>query len=456
MNILLINPHGNISFVNPPLGLLYIASVLKANNHNVYIKDYNIEKPDYPVLFSFIREKEIKAAGISIVTPKVYNSIDIVNKIRSSFPELVIIAGGPHATLMPEQLLQENSAFDYIVQGEGEFRMNDLINSIEKNIPVNEIDGLAYKSNGKIINNLPKNFIEDLNTILPPARELIDISIYSKYMKTLYSPATSMMTSRGCPYQCIYCSKPVTGKRFRSISPENVIKEITHLVNEYKIREIVFYDDSFTFDKERAMKICDLIIQNRIKIKWHCETRVNLVSKELLEKMKQAGCYMIAYGIESGSERMLKKLKKGVSPEQIRTAVKLTNEAGIKVLGYFMFGIPEETEADIKETLDFSKDLNLDYVQYSIATAYPGTELYEIAKQQNKLTSDWSKSIYALGGKPLVSLSEIPVDMLYKYVQKAYSSFYFRPGYIFKKIKDLKNIEYLKYYMRGLQKLLKV
>lgn len=456
MNILLVNPPGNISFINPPLGLLYISAVLKESNHNVSLIDYNIKKFSEQNLSNFIKEKKIKAVGISIVTPKVYNASALAKTIKNNFPGIILIAGGPHATLLPEQLISDCPAFDFVVQGEGEFRLRNLINNLEKNIPFDEIDGLAYKNNGEIINNPPKCFIDDLNKIPTPSRELVDIATYSKHMKTLYSPATSMMTSRGCPYQCIYCSKAVTGSKVRSLSPENVIKEIKFLVNDYKIKEIVFYDDSFTFNKDRVVKICDLIIENKLKIKWHCETRVNLVNKELLTKMKQAGCYMIGYGIESGSEKMLKKLKKGITLEQIRNTIKITNEAGIKVLGYFMVGIPEETKEDINETIKFSKQLNPDYVQFAIATAYPGTELYEIAKQQNKLTKDWSKSIYALGGKPIISLSDIPVEELYKNIQKAYFSFYFRPSYIIKKISELKNFRYFSYYIRGFLKLFKI
>ncbi|MFA6923453.1 MAG: radical SAM protein [Bacteroidales bacterium] len=456
MNILLINPPGTVTFVNPPLGILYIAAILKKENHNISIIDYNLENLNYQKLFDFINEKEIKAIGISIVTPKVYSAMDMAAAIRKNFPEIFIIAGGPHATLMPEQLMNECPAINYVIQGEGEFRMRDLIRNLEKKLPVNEIDGLAFKKDGKIINNPPQNSIEDINILPMPSRELIDINKYSSYMKTILSPATTMITSRGCPYKCIYCSKPITGKKIRSLNPENVVNEIQFLVDNYKIREIIFYDDSFTFNQERVLEICNLIIQKGIKIKWHCETRVNLINENLLKKMKEAGCYLIGYGIESGSNRLLKILQKGITIEQIENAVSITKKAGIKVLGYFMFGIPGETEEDIKQTIKLSKKLGVDFAQFSIATAYPGTELFEIAKSQNKVSADWSKSIYALGSKPIISISDIPVEKLYSYMKKAYFSFYFRPLYIFNKIKNIKTLNDFLYYFRGLKTMLKV
>jgi len=455
MNILLINPPGTVSFVSPPLGLLCIAGLLNANNHNVHIVDYNIEELDYPKFFNFIREKEINAVGISIVTPNVYTSMELSVAIRKKIPEIIIIAGGPHATLMPEQLLTECTAINYVIQGEGEFRMLDLITSIENRKPVDEMDGLAFMKDNNITNNPARKFIEDLNVLPPPAWNLVDILKYSSFMKTSLLPATTMMTSRGCPYQCIYCSKPVTGTRLRALTPENVVKEIEFLIQKYKIKEIIFYDDSFTLNKDRAMKICELIIQKGIKIKWQCETRVNLVNKELLEKMKQAGCYLIAYGIESGSERVLKILKKGITIEQIRIAIELTRKAGIKIIGYFMVGIPGETADEIKQTVKFSKSLDIDFAQYSIATAYPGTELFQIAKSQNKISGDWSKSIYAWGAAPIMSLSDIPVKELASYTRKAYKSFYFRPSYIIKKIKGIKTYDDFLYYFRGFKTLFK-
>lgn len=456
MNVLLINPPGKISFISPPLGLLYIAASLKEDGHNVSLVDYNLEKISDDDLYRIIAGRKIEAVGISVVTPKVYGAMRLARLIKERNPHIIIIAGGPHATLVPEELIKECPSIDFIIQGEGEIRSRELFSKLENKTDYGSVDGLVFKKSGQIINNKVKDYIADLNALPLPARELIDIKHYANKLKTSVYPATTMMTSRGCPFQCIYCSKPITGSRIRSVSPKKVLEEIEELVNKYDIREIIFYDDSFTIDKPRVMKICDMIIERKIKVRWQCETRVNLVDQEMLDKMKEAGCYLIAYGIESGSDRVLSILKKGIVKEQIRKAVEITKKARIQILGYFMLGIPGETEQDIKETIKFSKELDLDFAQFSIATAYPGTELYRIAKQNNKITNDWSKSIYALGGKPLISLSDVPVDKLYFYAKKAYSSFYFRPSYILKKISSIKSTQDLIYNIRGLFTLFKV
>jgi radical SAM superfamily enzyme YgiQ (UPF0313 family) len=445
-----------VSFVSPPLGLLYIAAALKKNGHNVSVIDYSLEKLDHKNLAARIEQEKTGLVGISTVTPKIYDAMELAEFIKKEFPEMIIAAGGPHATLLPEAVLKDCPSIDFIVQGEGEFALNALVERLENNLTADGLDGIAFRKGKEIINNPLKEYIADLNSIPMPDRELIDINRYSGFLKTSVSPATTIMTSRGCPYRCIYCSKPVTGEKVRATTPENVIKEIKFLMSQYGIKEIIFYDDSFTINRKRAIKICDLIIKNDIKVKWQCETRVNLVDEELLIKMRKAGCYVIAYGIESGSDRVLKVLKKGVTTDQMKKAVKLTKRAGIQIVGYFMLGIPSETEEEIKETINFAKSLNLNYAQFAVATAFPGTELYKMAKDQNKINEDWSKSIYALGGKPLVSLSDVPIDRLDHYVKKAYRSFYYRPSYILKKISGIRSFKDLIYNLKGFKTLLKI
>jgi len=203
--------------------------------------------------------------------------------------------------------------------------------------------------------------------------------------------------------------------------------------------------------------LCQLIIKENLKINWKCETRVNLVDKELLETMKKAGCYLISYGFESGNQRILNILKKGTTLEQIKKAVYLTREAGIEILGYFMLGIPGETKKEIEQTIDLAKNLNLDYVQFSIATAYPGTELYQIVQRQGKLSKNFLAGFYALGQqKGIVSLCDIDPKVLQRYLKRAYWSFYFRLTYIWQRIANIKSLNDLKYNLKGLKTLLRI
>ena len=456
MKILLLYPPGNTSFISPPLGLLYIAATLLKDNHEVYILDYLIENFTEEHLAGFIKDKKIELVGISVVTPLANQAKTVSEIIRKNFPEIKIIMGGPHPTLLPEETLKNCPAVDFLTLGEGELRLPKLIASLNEN-NFNSLDGLAFRQENEIVINPVAEYIEDLDRLPFPARHLVDLEKYSRKMASRHFPATTMFTTRGCPFHCIYCSKPISGKMFRKRSPENVIKEIELLKRDFGIKEIIFYDDTITFDRERIWKICQLLIEKRLNIKWKCETRVNLVDKELLQKMKEAGCYMIAFGIESGSQRVLDILRKGITLQQIENAVGWANSASISVLGYFMLGIPGETEEEIEATIKLAKRLNIDYAQFSIATAFPGTELYEIAKKAGKIDTDWSKSFYALSGvKAETSLSNVPIEKLREYLKKAYRSFYFRPGYIWRRIKNIRTTDDLRYNLKGIKKLLKI
>lgn len=456
MTILLINPPGKTSFICPPLGLAYIAASLQKFSHRVVIIDYLLNKFKEQELLRIIRHEDPLVIGITAVTPNIKNAISLAELIKASFPDKIIVLGGPHVTLEPEKTLEKSNKIDYIVRGESEIKFPKLIECISKNENPQGISGLTFRKNNKIISTPDGDFIEDLDKLSFPARELLDIEEYSKRLSSFRKPVTTIFTSRGCPYNCIYCSKPITGQRFRSRSPQNIISEIILLKEKYNINELQFYDDSFTFDRDRVIEICRLLIENKIEIRWKCETRVNLIDEELLKTMKQAGCYLIAYGIESGSQQILDVLKKNITIKQIETAIKLTKKLGIKTVGYFMLGIPKENEKDIEQTISFSKELGLDYAQFAIAVAYPKTELYRIAEQSNKINDDWSKSIYALGGKPIISLSDIPIKRLYGYTKKAYRAFYFRPQFVFEKIKKIKSINDLIYNIKGLLALLKI
>lgn len=456
MTILLINPPGKTSLICPPLGLAYVAASLQKSNHRVIILDYLLEKFSEKKLLKFIKKENAFIIGLTAVTPNIKKALFLAEIIKKKFPEKIIVLGGAHVTLKPREILEKTKNIDYIFRGEGEIRFPKLIEYILKKENPENLPGLTFRKNKQIINTPDATFIENLDELPFPARELLNIKKYSKYLNNLKKPATTIFTSRGCPYHCIYCSKPITGTKFRPRSPENIISEIELLKNEYGIKELQFYDDTFTLDKERVLKICQLLIEKKIKIQWKCETRINLVDEELLKIMKKAGCYFIAYGIESGNQRILNFLKKSTTIEQIKNAVMLTKKTNIKVLGYFMLGIPTENEKEIKQTIKFSKELNLDYVQFAIATAYPGTDLYNIAKQSGKISNDWTQAFYALGTKSTISLSEVPIKKLRSYLKKAYISFYFRPTYIWKKLRNINSPLDIVYYFRSAKNLFKI
>ena len=448
MKVVLINPPGKSSFLTPPLGLMYVASSLKKAGKTPRILDFMLD--DFKEDFLFENIKDAKYIGISAVTPLIHSAISLASLIKKRFPEKKIILGGPHASLLPKETLEKGKCIDYIIKGEGEERIVSLIDYLEGRKV--ELDGVVFSRGEKIIDLPITGLIENLDAIPFPDRSLIPFERYSDKLNSRRKPACTMITSRGCPFWCIYCSKPIFGNTVRQRSPENIIEEIKYLKEKYNVKEIIFYDDSFTINREHTIRLCQMIIDRNMDISFKCETRVNLVDKDLLLLMKKAGCYLMGYGIESGSQRVLDILKKNTTIEQIKEAVKTTKQAGIEVLGYFMMGIPGETEEDIKETINFSRQLDLDYAQFSIATAFPGTELYKTTK----VKTNWSKSFYALGEKHNTSLSDVNIEKLNHYLKKAYYSFYFRPFFIINKIRRINSFSTLKYYLRGLKNILKI
>lgn len=456
MKILLINPPGKTSFITPPLGLLYLAASLRKAGHQPLILDFLLEKFDQNSLFKIITQG-VKVIGISAVTPLIHNAIFLADLIKKKFPEKIIVLGGPHPTLLPKETLENCQGVDFIIKGEGEERINSFIDYLEGKKKEEGLDGIAFKKDGEIIDLPQKKYIENLDNLPFPARELVSIEKYSEVLDSAKKPATTLITSRGCPFKCIYCSKPVFGNFFRARTPENILKEIEFLKEKYKIKEIIFYDDSFTLDRERIIKLCQLLIEKNLNISWKCETRVNLIDEELLQLMKKAGCHLIGYGIESGNQEILNILKKGITIAAIQKAVKMTKKAKIDALGYFMLGIPGETEKEIKETINFAKSLNLDFVQFSIATAYPGTELYALAETQGKLPKDFQGAFYALGSQEeITSLCDLTPQILKSYLKKAYRSFYLRPSYISQKISKIRSSTDIIFYLKGLRKLIKL
>jgi anaerobic magnesium-protoporphyrin IX monomethyl ester cyclase len=274
----------------------------------------------------------------------------------------------------------------------------------------------------------------------------------------LASPFAAIVTSRGCPYRCAYCSKPVFGSKFRAQSPARVVEEVTYLKEKFGVKEIAFYDDIFTLDKKRAHDIAEATIQKGIKIFWTCEARVNLVDRELLYHMKQAGCYAIAYGIESASPDILKTLKKDITLEQVEAAVRISREVGLQTIGYLMLGSPGETPDTIRQTIDFARKLKLDFAQFSVTTPYPGTELYELYMQDRHDNIPWESFVYAGTDSrmtPIFETNHLSRNDLKRWTRRAYRQFYLRPAYLWQRLRRLTNPGALKMNLKGFGMLLR-
>lgn len=396
MNILLVNPACREPALIP-LGLGYIASVLRRQGHNVKIMDLNAENKDLPAIEKELASIEYELIGIGGLTTtygfvKKFSSIS--KKVK---PEAKIIAGNMVSTAHPALLLQ-NSDVDICVIDEGELTIDELAHKI-KNFPnLQDIDGIAFKRDDEIITTKPRRRIKDLDNIPFPAWDLFPMDRY------LYNPiynehgrrSVNVSAVRGCPFQCIYCSRPF-GSLTIARSADSVISEVRALVERYRVEFIAFSDDLFITNRRWVMDLCDKLMNERMGVGWGTSGRVNLVDMELLRKMRKAGCETLSYGFESGSQKILDNMKKAVTIEQAKKAIDMTRRAGIAVEGSFMIGMIGETEETVNETVDFIKKTGLTLHRFFYTTPYPGTPLYEIARKMGRIPCDEDKYVTSLG-----------------------------------------------------------
>jgi anaerobic magnesium-protoporphyrin IX monomethyl ester cyclase len=457
VKIALVNPPQFTRYPQPPMGLALIAAVLEDKGYEVNVIDANALQLKPEDVISRLADADV--AGITAMTPTISKAIDIARQIKEVKPELPVILGGAHATLLPEETLKAAPEIDILVRGEGEETVIELLQALENKQPLDEIKGISYRKDGKIISSPMRTGTIDLDSLPVLAYHLLPWKKYRPHPPHGRAlPFAVIITSRGCPFQCAYCSKPIFGNKFRAQSPERVVEELAFYQGELGIKEFAFYDDVFTMDKKRAYAIADKIIEKGLRLQWTCETRVDLVDGELLSHMKRAGCYSVAYGIESASQEILDTINKGITLEQIEESVRMTHEAGLQTVGYFMIGSPGESPETIRSTVRLAKKLKLDFAQFSVTTPFPGTRLYEIY-MNNRENGDipWDSFVYAGTGKGITPVFENDLlgrDEIQYWTRRAYREFYLRPSYIWQRIRRTTSIGDLKVGIKGLSMLL--
>lgn len=458
MKILLINPYWEEStYLVPSLGLAYITSMLLLDKHTVKIVDCTAERIKTDKLKEIVEEFSPDIVGITSMTAMIYEAIKTAKAVKS-VSNAKVIMGGVHPSLLPEEVLKVKE-IDFVVRGEAEITIRELVKAIENKGDYSKIKGVSFKRDNKIIHNPDRELIENLDDLPFPARSYFPKVKYKQHLGEPESFMT-MMTSRGCPWKCIYCINSVNalfGRKYRTMSPERVVKEIELILKKYKVKEIDFYDDDFTCKRERVIEICDLITKKKFKFKWKCSSRVTSVDEQMLKKMKEAGCYLIAYGVETGSEELLRVIMKGQTKDMVRKTFELTKKAGIKTLAYFMIGIPGETKKTINETLRFAIELDPDYVQFAVVTPLPKTKLYEMVKSKNHLVGKSWKDFCFTGdhAKAVLRTDEFTSEELDLELKRMIKKFYLRPRYITKKILELYKLSNIKRNISGLKSVLK-
>ncbi len=453
IRVTLINPPQFTRYPQPPMGLAQIAAVLETGDYSVSVVDANALGLNPEEVAAYLTDTDV--VGLTAMTPTINAAISIARAVKQASPELPVVLGGTHATLLPAETLASAPEIDIIVRGEGEAVFIDLLKTMADKGELRHVPGISYHKDGGIIHNpIPTTKVE-LDSLPFLAYHLLPRDKYRPHPPHGRSfPFAAVITSRGCPYHCSYCSKPIGGTKFRGQSPERVIAEIAHNMTDFGVREIAFYDDVFTLNARRARAIAEGILSRNLKIPWTCETRVNLVDKELLNLLRRAGCYAIAYGIESASPEILSSISKDITLEQIDEAVAITREAGLQTIGYFMIGSPGETPETITETINFARRLKLDFAQFSITTPFPGTELYRLYLKDNAHRPvDWENFTYASLGKkpvPLFESEQLKQADLQRYVGRAYREFYLRPAYVWQRLRQVRSLGDLQFNLRGI------
>jgi len=413
MKTLLLRPFVDSTTGNsPPISIMYVSSYLKSKSLDVklidncigikHIKDLSLKNHHIKTLINNIKKYDPDIIGMTLFSRELNIMLKLCRLLKKELNNPIIVLGGPHPTVMPKETLDQISGCDIVVRGEGEVVFYDLIDTLSKSKNLNNVKGISFREKDKIIHCKNADIIDDLDKIPFPDRASL-IQNYKKgnYSSLLYgSPSDIMMTSRGCPFKCNFCFK-VCGK-YRSRSPENVLKEIGWIVKNISPQFIQIMDDSFTIQRGRCIKILDLLIKKKYFCKFKIRSRVDAVDEEILRKMKKAGVDTVVYGFESGSQKILDAINKQTKVEQNIKSCKLTKKAGINCLGDMILFYPGETRKTLEETKQFIKKAKPTGLRFYVLTPLPKTKVYDDAKKQGTLVGDWKVGC----GTPWVKLDE--------------------------------------------------
>ncbi|MCS7109041.1 MAG: radical SAM protein [Sulfolobales archaeon] len=420
----------------PPLGLAWIASVLENEGHKVKIVDSPTLRLSIKDFIHVVKIWSPDIVGFSIITPTAYKAYTIAKILKKYFRDVPIICGGPHPTFMYEEAL--NGGFDVVIRGEGELTTLELVNAIERHgFPnynkLKEVKGIAYKDGeGGIVVTTPRELLHDLSKLPWPAHHLLDMDAYSMFNKNIR--VAHIIASRGCPYGCIFCcTSYFWGRKVRFRSPKDVVNEVKFLVDKYKIKRVAFMDDELTASKAFINTFVNYVKQYGLDLEFSCGSRVDHVDRELLSKMRDAGFRALYFGVESSSQATLNKIGKKTTINSVIKAFKLVKELGLYHVGTFVLGFPWETFEDMGRTIDFAIKLNPSYAQFTIATPYPGTPLYEYALKKNLIVDNNWEHYTTL--RPVMRGFYFSDRDIARILARAYRKFYLRMEYLINVIK---------------------
>ena len=408
----------------PPLGLAYMAAVLEQNGFEIRVYDCPVCEIDHVKLKSELSSYNPALIGIGSMTPTIESAFKSARVSKEACPSAKVIIGGPHVTFMDKETLIEEPAVDVVARGEGEDTILELAQQLPKLARLEEIEGITFRKNNQIIQNPIRPLIQNLDALPRPAYKYIPVDKYRVTGRRLLP----IMTSRGCPFACSFCAaSQMFGARFRGRNPQKVLDELEWLRDTYGAEGVAFQDDTLTFDRKRAVELFDGMVERGIHLPWGCGTRADTVTKELLGKMRKAKCDEICFGVESGCQRVRDTLKKRVTTEQCKSAIKWAKEEGIFVTVSVILGYPGETRETLLQTLEFVRQVDPDDVWLCHATPYPGTELrYLVERNGWKMNNDWK--LYNTMN-PIFEDPKLPAEEIAKMRKTFYDRFY-SPRYV--------------------------
>jgi len=408
-----------------PLGLGYLAAVLEKNGYAVDVIDCQVLSLSYDEFRSELSKRQPDVVGMTSTTLTYKSALRIAKIAKEINPNCLTLLGGVHVTFWDDKALQECPYLDVVVRKEGENTIIEFVERLEKGRDFHDVLGITYRKGEEIIRNPDRPYIEDLDSLPFPAHHLWPIDRLRKYGKVVFP----LMTSRGCIFWCEFCSAVrMFGRRFRMRSPKNVVDELEFLHKKYGTDNFTFYDDAFTVDQSRVEEICREIHDRNLRITWDCGTRVDMVTKDLLQKMKEAGCIAVWLGVESGSQRIMNAMGKGFTIEKTKKAFKLAKEVGLMTIASVVFGFPGETRESAWETIKLVKEINPDDIGYYIATPYPGTPMADYVKKMGWVkVTDFDKYDTAT---PIFELPTLSMQELREIREQAFHRFYLRPSYV--------------------------
>lgn len=428
----------------PPLGILYIASYLREHSdHEVTVLDMPVEGMSAKDITRIISGWQPDIVGITTTTFTLIDVLLVVQAVKRVDKSIYVCLGGPHVDIYPVETMRLPNV-DFAIRGEGEIAFLDLVNALESGQDLRSVKNLLFKEDGEVVINERRPRITDLDSLPFPARELTPWQKYNSVLSP-HRPMTNLLTQKGCPYNCIFCYRH-TGKRLYQRSPKSIVDEMEQC-QHLGIEEIMFVDDTFTIPPRRVLDICNEILARGLRITWDARARADNLTEELVVMMKKAGCQRLYIGVEAGTDKSLRILRKNITLEQIRRAFKITRRVGMTTVGYFMIASPGETKEDVLKTIEFACELEPDYAEFTRTTIFPATEMYTLALKLGLLTRDcwreFAENPHPHFTSPLWT-ENFTNEEINELLERAYRRFYFRPKYILEQARKIRSLDEFK------------